>query len=80
MECALHPKKPYWEVPVQVKKRNMTLMAKDKKIFLFRKEANEADEGKEVIFKRSKKNLKISVSIQLKKPYSTFIKPYTKDE
>lgn len=53
---------------------------KDKKIFLFRKEANEADEGKEVIFKRSKKNLKISVSIQLKKPYSTFIKPYTKDE
>lgn len=61
MECALHPKKPYWDVPVQAKKRNMTLTARDKQIFLFRKEASEANEGKEVIPKRSKKNLKISV-------------------
>lgn len=61
MECALHPKKPYWEVPMQAKERNMTLMAKDKQIFLSRKEASEANEVREVIPKTSKKNLKISV-------------------
>lgn len=38
----------------------MTLTADDKQIFLFRKEASEANEGREVISKRSKKNLKKS--------------------
>lgn len=54
-------------MPVQAKKRNVTLMAKDKRIFLFRKGASEANEGREIIPKRSKKNLKISVWIQLEK-------------
>lgn len=48
----IHPKKPYWEMPVQVKERNMTLTADDKQIFLFRKEASEANEGREVISDR----------------------------
>lgn len=67
-------------MPVQVKERNMTLTADDKQIFLFRKEASEANEGREVISKMSKKNLKKSAWIQLEKSNSTFIKLYTKEE
>lgn len=67
-------------MPVQVKERNMTLTADDKQIFLFRKEVSEANEGREVISKRSKKNLKKSAWIQLEKSNSTFIKLYTKEE
>lgn len=53
--------------PKQAKERNMTLMAKDKQIFLFRNEDSEANEGREVIPKRSKTNLKTSVWIQTEK-------------
>lgn len=52
-------------MPVQAKKMNMTLMAKDKQIFLFRKEASEANEERE--YQKSKKNLNISVWIQSEK-------------
>lgn len=41
---------------MEAKKRNTTMMAKDKQIFLFRKEASEANEGRELVPKRSKKN------------------------
>lgn len=52
MKSSAVAKKPYWEMLVQVKKRNMTPMVKDKQIFLFRKEAGEANEERELVPKR----------------------------
>lgn len=46
---------------MQAKKVDMTLAAKDKQIFLFRKEASDwPNEGREAIPKESKSNLRIS--------------------
>lgn len=46
---------------MQAKKVDVTLVAEDKQIFLFRKEASDwPNEGREIIPKRSKSNLRIS--------------------